>query len=71
MPHGQNAKELAARVRLEESPMAALVSATRLNAEILGWSDRVGTVEPGRWADLVAVAGDPLADITSMERVGS
>jgi len=50
--------------------MAALVAATALNAEILGWRDRVGTVEPGRWADLVAVPGDPLADITVMERVG-
>jgi imidazolonepropionase-like amidohydrolase len=70
IPHGENAKELATRVRLGESPMAALVSATALNAEILGWRDRVGTVEPGRWADLVAVPGDPLADITVMERVG-
>jgi imidazolonepropionase-like amidohydrolase len=70
IPHGENAKELTARVRLGESPMGALVSATRLNAEILGWADRVGTVEPGRWADLVAVPGDPLADITVMERVG-
>ena len=70
IPHGENAKELAERVRLGESPMAALVSATRLNAEILGWSDRVGTVEPGRWADLVAVSADPLSDITAMEHVG-
>ena len=70
IPHGENAKELAERVRLGESPMAALVSATRLNAEILGWEDRVGTVEPGRWADLIAVPGDPLADIAVMERVG-
>jgi imidazolonepropionase-like amidohydrolase len=58
------------RVSLGESPMSALVSATRVNAEILGWSDRVGTVEPGKWADLVAVAGDPLQDITVTERVG-
>jgi imidazolonepropionase-like amidohydrolase len=70
IPHGENAKELAARVRLGESPMAALVSATRRNAEILGWGDRVGTVEPGRWADLVAVPGDPLADIAVVQRVG-
>jgi imidazolonepropionase-like amidohydrolase len=70
VPHGENAKELAARVRLGESPMEALVSATRLNAEILGWADRLGTVQPGRWADLVAVPGDPLVDVTAMERVG-
>jgi len=70
MPHGQNAKEMTFRVSLGESPMSALVSATRVNAEILGWSDRVGTVEPGKWADLVAVPGDPLQDITLTERVG-
>jgi imidazolonepropionase-like amidohydrolase len=69
IPHGQNARELAVRVRLGEPPMAALVSATRVNAEILGWSDRVGTVEPGKWADLIAVPGDPLQDIALMERV--
>jgi imidazolonepropionase-like amidohydrolase len=69
MPHGQNAKELCFRVSLGETPMNALVSATRLNAEILGWSDRVGTVEPGKLADLVAVPGDPLQDITVTERV--
>jgi imidazolonepropionase-like amidohydrolase len=70
IPHGQNAKELAFRVKLGETPMAALVSATRVNAEILGWSDKVGTVERGKLADLVAVPGDPLKDITATERVG-
>ena len=57
------------RVGFGETPMAAIVSATSLNAEILGWSDRVGSVETGKFADLVAVAGDPLKDITEMERV--
>jgi imidazolonepropionase-like amidohydrolase len=70
MPHGQNAKEMSFRVSLGESPMSALVSATRVNAEILGWADRVGTIEPGKWADLVAVRGNPLQDITLAERVG-
>ena len=70
MPHGQNAKEMTFRVRLGETPMSAIVSATRVNAEILGWSDRVGTVEAGKLADLVAVPGDPLSDITATERVG-
>ena len=70
IPHGQNAHELSVRVRLGEKPMAALVSATRINAEILGWSGRIGTVEKGKLADLVAVPGDPLADITAVERVG-
>jgi len=70
IPHGQNARELSVRVRMGEKPMAALVSATRINAEILGWSDRIGTVEKGKLADIVAVPGDPLADITAVERVG-
>jgi imidazolonepropionase-like amidohydrolase len=70
IPHGDNARELGVRVRLGEAPMAALVSATRINAEILGWADRAGTVEAGKWADVIAVAGDPLRDIRLMERVG-
>jgi imidazolonepropionase-like amidohydrolase len=70
IPHGQNARELSVRVKLGEAPMAAIVSATRINAEILGWSDRIGTVEKGKFADLVAVSGDPLADITAVEHVG-
>jgi imidazolonepropionase-like amidohydrolase len=40
-----------------------------VNAEALGWKDRIGSVEQGKYADLVAVAGDPLADITEMQRV--
>jgi imidazolonepropionase-like amidohydrolase len=50
--------------------MACIVAATSLNAEIIGWSDRVGTVEAGKLADLVAVPGDPLQDITLLQRVG-
>jgi len=69
IPHGANAKELTSRVRLGESPMAAIVSATRVSAGIMGWSDRVGTIEAGKYADLVAAAGDPLADIAVLERV--
>src|SRR5262245_51570812 len=69
IPHGQNAREFASRVRLGQPPMAAIASATRTAAEILGWSDRVGTIEAGKFADLVAVAGDPLRDITELERV--
>lgn len=67
--HGRNAREFAIRVRLGQSPMAAIEGATRLAAEALGWSDRVGTLEAGRYADLIAVGGDPLADITELERV--
>jgi len=69
VPHGQNAKEFVERVRLGESPMSAIVSATRLGAEILGWQDRIGTLEPGKLADLIAVPGDPLADIGLLQQV--
>jgi len=68
-PHGRNARELTLRVAEGESPMQAIVSATRVSAEAIGWSDRVGTLEPGKYADLIAVAGDPLKDITELERV--
>lgn len=70
VPHGDNAKEFGARVQLGESAMQAIVSATSLNAKILGWETQVGSVQVGRYADLIAVAGDPLADITLLERVG-
>jgi imidazolonepropionase-like amidohydrolase len=69
IPHGQNARELTYRVRLGESPMAAIVSATRTSAEIMGWGDRVGTIERGKFADIIAVGGDPLRDISELERV--
>jgi imidazolonepropionase-like amidohydrolase len=69
IPHGKNAHELVIRVGLGEAPLAAILSATSLNAEILGWSDRVGSVEKGKFADLIAVSGDPVKDITEMERV--
>src|SRR5438067_10274125 len=69
IPHGENARELTYRVRLGESPMAAIVAATQTSAEIMGWSDRVGTIARGKFADLIAVGGDPLHDISELERV--
>jgi imidazolonepropionase-like amidohydrolase len=51
------------------TPMQAIQSATRVAAECMGWEDRVGTVEAGRFADLIAVSGDPLRDVTELERV--
>ena len=69
IPHGDNAQELLCRVELGETPQSAIVSTTSLNAEIMGWADRVGTVEPGKFADLIAVAGDPLKDIGELTRV--
>lgn len=50
--------------------MAAIVSATSLNAEIIGWQDRVGSMTANKLANVIAVAGDPLRDITALERVG-
>jgi imidazolonepropionase-like amidohydrolase len=70
IPHGENAKEFTERMKLGESPMAAIVAATSLNAEIMGWQDRVGSVVAGKLADIIAVPGDPLRDMTALERVG-
>ena len=68
-PHGENAREFKVRVALGQSPMAAIEGATRIAAEAMGWADRVGTLQPGLFADLIAVEKDPLADITELERV--
>jgi imidazolonepropionase-like amidohydrolase len=68
-PHGENAREFKLRVGLGQAPMAAIEGATRLAAEAIGWGDRVGTLQPGRYADLIAVSKDPLADISELERV--
>ena len=51
------------------TPAQALRAATSVNAEMMGWQDRVGSIEPGKFADLIAVSGDPIADITELERV--
>ena len=67
-PHGENAKEFAVYVKLGMTPLAALRSATTVAADVLGKDDR-GLIAPGRLADLIAVPGDPLADITVTERV--
>ncbi len=50
-------------------PLDIIRAVTTNAAELLGWQDRVGAVEPGKFADLIAVAGDPVADITQLERV--
>jgi imidazolonepropionase-like amidohydrolase len=68
-PHGWNAKQFAYMVKYGLTPAQALQSATVHAAELLGWSDRVGSIEAGRFADLVAVSGDPIADVTALEQV--
>ncbi|HUO66641.1 MAG TPA: amidohydrolase family protein [Gammaproteobacteria bacterium] len=68
--HGTQALDLEALVKRGGlTPARALQGATIVNAEALGWTDRIGSVEKGKYADLVAVTGDPLADITEMQRV--
>ncbi len=63
------AKEFGYYVNYGMTPMQAIRSGTVVPAELLGWSDKMGTIEAGKWADLVAVSGDPLKDITELERV--
>jgi imidazolonepropionase-like amidohydrolase len=69
IPHGLGAREIAAMGELGMTPLQALQAATTRAAAMLGWADRVGSLEPGKLADLVAVQGDPLADPTALERV--
>jgi imidazolonepropionase-like amidohydrolase len=68
-PHGWNAKQFAVMVRFGLTPMQAIQSATQSAADLLGWSDKVGTVSQGRYADIIAVDGDPLKDVSELERV--
>jgi imidazolonepropionase-like amidohydrolase len=69
-PHGGNAKQFAYMVRYGMTPMQAIQSATIRAAELLGKESELGSIAPGRFADLVAVIGDPLADIHMLENVG-
>ncbi|MDH4110840.1 MAG: amidohydrolase family protein [Gammaproteobacteria bacterium] len=68
-PHGDNALQFPVMVRLGMTPMEAIKAATSVSAEVIGWQDRVGAIHTGRYGDLIAVAGDPLADITLLQRV--
>jgi imidazolonepropionase-like amidohydrolase len=68
-PHGQNAKEFKLMVDLGMRPIDALKAATSNDADLLGISEKVGTLEKGKLADIVAMPGDPTADITATERV--
>jgi imidazolonepropionase-like amidohydrolase len=68
-PHGMNAREFAVMVKLGMTPLASIQAATVNAADLLGWSDRVGTIEAGEFADLIAVEGDPLSDVRLLESV--
>jgi imidazolonepropionase-like amidohydrolase len=68
-PHGQNAKEFALMVGLGMQPIEALRSATANDAELFGIAQKTGTLEKGKLADIIAIPGDPTADITATERV--
>ena len=68
-PHGLNAHEFAVMVNMGLTPLQSIQSATINAADLLGWSDKMGAVEPGKWADIIAVDGDPLQDVTTLERV--
>lgn len=68
-PHGENGNELAELVSCGLSPLSALQAATIHAADLLGWADRVGALRPGFFADLIAVPGDPLADIQLLSQI--
>jgi len=68
-PHGTQTKEFEYMVKFGMTPAQAIRAATSEAALLMGWQDRIGSVQSGKFADLVAVAGDPLADITELERV--
>jgi imidazolonepropionase-like amidohydrolase len=68
-PHGLNAREFAVMVKLGMTPMQSIQAATVNAADLLGWSDRVGSIEAGRFADIIAVNGDPTGDVTVLEHV--
>ena len=69
-PHGMQALDFEAMVRRAGlSPVRAIQSGTIVNAEALGWQDQIGSIDAGKYADIVAVSGDPVADITELQRV--
>ncbi|MHA4870614.1 Xaa-Pro dipeptidase [Duganella sp. PWIR1] len=68
-PHGLNAREFAVLVKLGMTPAQAIRTATVNAADLLGWSDKVGSIEAGKYADLIAVDGDPLKDVKTLEQV--
>jgi imidazolonepropionase-like amidohydrolase len=68
-PHGTQMKEFEYMVKFGMTPAQVIRAATIVNAQMMGWEANIGSIERGKFADLVAVCGDPLADITELERV--
>ncbi len=68
-PHGLNAREFGKMVDMGLPPLTSIQAATVNAADLLGWSDRVGTLEPGKFADIIAVEGDPVANVHTLENV--
>lgn len=68
-PHGLNARQFPVMVQRGMTPMQAVQSATSVAARHMGWDDRIGSVQPGRFGDVIAVRGDPLRDVTLLQRV--
>ena len=69
-PHGLNAHEVDVYVnQFGMSPLAGIQTGTINAADLMGWTDRVGTLEPGKWADLIAIDGDPLKDVKLLQHV--
>jgi imidazolonepropionase-like amidohydrolase len=68
MPHGQVGRQFRTMVQYGMTPLQAIQAATRNGAEALGRTRDVGAIEVGRFGDIVAVSGDPLRDVTTLER---
>lgn len=68
-PHGTQGRDFEWLVKHGMTPAAAIQAATLVNSQMMGWPDQIGSIEKGKYADLVAVSGDPLQDITELQRV--
>jgi imidazolonepropionase-like amidohydrolase len=68
-PHGTQAREYVLMVKYGMSPLAALEAGLLNGAKLLGWQNQIGPLKPGYWADVIAVPGDPLEDISVLQRV--
>jgi imidazolonepropionase-like amidohydrolase len=69
-PHGDNAKQFAVMVRFGMTPAGAIRAATFSSADLVDRAKDIGTLEAGKYADIIAVSGNPLADVTTLEHVG-